>query len=273
MERSDSVTIGYFQFSPDFGEIKRNLSVALSGLESMNAGIAVLPELPFTGYGFRDRDELLLLAEEPGDSEVVSELVSLCGRRDMHVVTGFAERAGEKCFNSALLLGPSGIEGVYRKLHLFDREKIYFDPGNLPLQVFAVRGTRIGMMVCFDWIFPEVSRTLTLLGAEILCHPANLVLDYCQKVMLTRSIENLVFSVTANRTGCEKHTSGDLAFTGKSQIVAPGGRIIHSSGPEGAEAFCTEIDLSAAREKSITSRNDVLSDRRPDYYFRLPEQT
>lgn len=261
------VKVGYFQFAPVFGEIKENLNTILSRLKDIDADLIVLPELPFTGYGFSSRTELLEFAEEPEESGTVSELVTLCRTQGLHLVTGFAEKVGEKCFNSALLLGPAGIEGRYRKLHLFDREKTYFDPGDLPLEVFDMDGISVGMMVCFDWIFPEVARTLALRGADVLCHPANLVLSYCQQIMLSRCTENLVYAVTANRTGSESHSFGTLDFTGTSQVVAPGGRIIHRSGKEIEEVYVVEVDILQSRDKCITERNDVLADRRPEFYL------
>lgn len=268
MEKAHTCRVGYYQFAPIFGCVSKNRAEVMNFLENTDADIVVLPELPFTGYGFSSRKELLSLAEDPNESSTVSDIVSLCMRRHIHVVTGFAERSGDKCFNSSLLLGPSGICGTYRKLHLFDREKLYFDPGNMPLTVFDVSGIRIGMMICFDWIFPEVARTLALQGADILCHPANLVLTYCQQTMLSRCIENMVYSVTANRTGCEKHSFGDLDFTGTSQIVAPGGVIIHRGDSENTEAYSAEINIGRARKKTITQRNDVHEDRRPEYYLK-----
>ncbi|MCD4846724.1 MAG: acyltransferase [Candidatus Aegiribacteria sp.] len=261
------VKVGYFQFAPVFGEKEENLNTVLSALNDVNADLIVLPELPFTGYGFSSREELLSLAEDPSEASTVFKLVKLCRTQGFRLVTGFAEKAGEKCYNSALLLGPAGIEGRYRKLHLFDREKTYFDPGDLPLDVFDMDGISVGMMVCFDWIFPEVARTLALRGADILCHPANLVLSYCQQTMLSRCTENLVYAVTANRTGSECHSSGTLDFTGASQIAAPGGRIIHRSGKEIQEVFVVEVDILQSRNKCITERNDVLADRRPEFYY------
>lgn len=257
---------GYCQFAPVFGEMQANRHRAVSLIERSEADLIVLPELPFTGYGFESREQLLTLAEDPEDSETISILTELCNRNSVHIVTGFAERAGEKCFNSAFLIGPRGIEGCYRKLHLFDREKTYFDPGNLPMEVFPVEDANIGMMVCFDWIFPEVARTLAIKGADIICHPANLVLSYCQQTMLARCTENLVFAITANRTGSEKHSFGNLDFTGLSQIVAPGGEIIHRSDSEAEEVCIMEIDYRRSRSKMITRRNDVLADRRPEFY-------
>ena len=127
-------------------------------------------------------------------------------------------------------------------------------------------------MICFDWVFPEVARTLALRGADLLCHPSNLVLTYCQKTMLTRCLENSVFAVTANRTGTEIRPRGELVFTGQSQIVGPKGDVIVSSNSQSQELILREIDIDSARDKSITDNNDLHSDRRPEYYTALVER-
>ena len=116
------------------------------------------------------------------------------------------------------------------------------------------------------WVFAEVSRNLALQGADIICHPSNLVLSYCQQTMLTRSLENRVFSITANRTGLEKRPHGELKFTGKSQIVAPNGDLLYRAASQRENIYIMDIDPSNARDKSITALNDVLEDRRPEYY-------
>ncbi len=261
--------IGYFQFRPLFGKVEKNLEKVITALESVEADLIVLPELAFTGYYFKDRQELISLAEDPDDSPTLKNLIELCNRNNLHIVTGFAERSSGKVFNSSVLVGPNGIEHIYRKLHLFNEEKNTFDPGDTPLSVQTVKGTRIGMMVCFDWAFPEVARGLTLMGAEIICHPSNLVLTFCQKAMLTRCLENRVFAVTTNRFGVDNRPQGELKFTGKSQIVAPGGILIHRAASQTNELFITEIDPAEAKNKSITPLNDLLSDRRPDCYDAL----
>jgi predicted amidohydrolase len=260
--------IGFYQFTPVFGKVQDNLNQVISALQDADADLIVLPELPFTGYLFADRTQLAGLAEELITSATVEALVELCRRQNFHLVTGYAEESGDKIYNSALLLGPSGIVDVYRKLHLFDREKLYFDPGDRPLRVNTVVGAKIGMMICFDWIFPETCRILALEGAEVICHPSNLVLNFCQQAMITRGLENGVFAVTCNRTGEEQ----DLKFTGQSQIVAPRGELLHRASPEEEVLFITEIDPSKARDKMITGRNDLLRDRRPEWYSNLSEE-
>jgi len=258
--------IGYYQFRPLFGKVRHNLDRVVKTLGVAEADLIVLPELAFTGYYFRSREEVKSLAEDPGRSSTVDSLIALCRERGFHIVTGFAEKRMDRYFNSGLLIGPGGVEHVYRKLHLFNAEKDWFDEGDVPLQINKLRDTNIGIMVCFDWVFPEVTRVLALQGADVICHPSNLVLDYCQQVMLTRCLENKVFAVTANRFGADNRPFGRLRFTGRSQIVAPGGMLIHRAPAQREELHVMAVDAHLARDKSITDRNEVLSDRRPEFY-------
>ncbi len=258
--------IGYYQFRPRFGKVNHNVSKVIRALRQATADLIVLPELPFSGYYFRDREEVKTLAEDPRRSFTVESLAAICRERNFYLVTGFAEKRKDKYFNSALLLGPGGMAHTYRKLHLFNEEKNWFDAGDTPLTVKEVRGAKVGMMVCFDWIFPEVTRTLALLGADIVCHPSNLVLSYCQQSMLSRCIENGIFAVTANRFGADKRPHGELRFTGKSQVVAPKGELLHRAHSRGEELYITEIEPGLARDKKMTPLNDLLKDRRPGFY-------
>lgn len=263
--------IGFYQYRPLFGRIKANLNKVLKNLEGVEADVIVLPELAFSGYYFKNRDEATSLAEDPKDSATVNALTELCSRNDFYLVTGFTELDGDRIYNSALLIGPEGVEHTYRKLHLFNEEKFWFDAGDIPLSVQEVRGSRIGIMVCFDWVFPEVARALALEGAEIICQPANLVLAYCQQTMLTRSLENRVYSVTCNRFGADRRPQGELKFTGRSQIVAPDGTRIESAPAQREALIIADIDPAVAHEKHITRHNDVLADRRPGFYHKLFE--
>ncbi|MEX2516515.1 MAG: nitrilase-related carbon-nitrogen hydrolase [Gammaproteobacteria bacterium] len=258
--------LGFYQYRPLFGKIGANLNKVVNKLDGVDADLIVLPELAFSGYYFKDRNEAFSLSEDPHESTTVVVLTELCQRNDFHLVTGFTERADDKVYNSALLLGPDGIEHTYRKLHLFNEEKFWFDPGDIPLSIQTVRGAQIGIMVCFDWVFPEVTRVLALQGAEIICQPANLVLAYCQQTMLSRSLENRVFSVTCNRFGADKRPQGELKFTGRSQIVAPNGDRLAAAAAQRDALVVMDIDPQLAHEKHITRHNDVLADRRPEFY-------
>ncbi len=122
------------------------------------------------------------------------------------------------------------------------------------------------MMVCFDWFFPETARLLALAGADVIAHPANLVLDWCQRSMVTRCLENNLFAVTANRFGSESRGGKALTFTGGSQITAPRGKILASAGPATDALEIIEIDPDMARDKNVTAVNHLLDDRKTKLY-------
>lgn len=257
---------GFFQYRPVFGKPHQNLEFVLKELKKVKADLLVLPELAFTGYYFKDRAELFELAEDIKNSTTVQRLTELCSQNLFYIATGFAEKDGNHVYNSAILIGPDGVISKYRKLHLFNNEKEWFDPGNLPLSVSDIKGVKVGLMICFDWIFPEVSRTLALKGAQIIAHPSNLVLSYCQQTMLSRSLENSVFSITANRFGADKRPFGEIKFTGKSQVVNPRGNIIYRAASQRNSLYVCEIDPEAAKDKKITEKNHIFNDRRPEFY-------
>lgn len=261
--------VGFYQYRPVFGKVSHNVRKVTRKLDGVAADLIVLPELAFTGYYFAGRDEVKSLAEAPRLSSSVDSLAALCRKNKFHIVTGFTEKSRDKYFNSALLIGPKGVEHTYRKLHLFNEESIWFDKGDIPLQINKIRGARLGIMVCFDWLFPEVARSLALQGAEIICHPSNLVLGYCQQAMLTRCLENKVYAITTNRYGFDRRPHGNLRFTGRSQIVAPGGTLIHRAAAQKDALYILDIDPALAKDKSITPLNEVLRDRRPEFYKSL----
>lgn len=263
------ITAGYLQFAPHFGEIENNFKQVMTILKQTNADIIVLPELPFTGYNFKDRNELSKYAENPEESHIIHELINVCEKKRIHIVTGFAEKAGDKIFNSAILLGRHGIKHIYRKLHLFNEEKNLFDPGDRVPEVIKAGKITIGMMICFDWIFPEVARSLAIQGADLICHPSNLVLNLCQQTMIGRAIENGVYIITANRYGSEKRSHGEITFTGQSQIVTPKGEVLRKAPEKASELYVCQISEIQSRNKKITPLNDIIEDRRPEFYKSL----
>jgi 5-aminopentanamidase len=258
---------GFFQFDPVFGEKHRNIEKALERAREVRADLLVLPELFATGYQFVSKAEAFELSEPVPEGYTTQAMIQLCRQQGMYIVAGLAERDGEHVFNSAILTGPGGFIGVYRKTHLFFEEKLWFEPGNSGFQVFDTPIGQIGIMICFDWVFPESMRTLTLMGAEIVAHPANLVLPWCPSAMPIRCLENRVFAVTANRIGAE-HRKDDqtLSFIGSSQITAIDGAIL-ARAPEREEAAMTaEIDIAKARDKTLNPFNNLIKDRRPEFY-------
>ncbi len=258
--------VGFLQFHPIFADIGQNLSRIEAKLSKVDADLLVLPELFNTGYLFSGRKQLRQLAEEIPDGQTTRVLKSLSRKRKMAIVAGIAEKDKDKIYNSSIFVKPGGDIHLYRKLHLFDREKRWFDAGNLKLEVISFRAAKIGVMICFDWIFPEVARSLTLLGAEIICHPVNLVLHYCQRSMLTRSLENGIFTITANRIGTEQRNGERITFTGRSQITSPKGELVVSS-PRNKESLeVADINVKEARDKFFTPANHLIKDRRRTFY-------
>ncbi len=258
--------VGFFQFSPRWGRKDDNLERTIDAIRGAEADLLVLPELFNTGYLFGNKEELKRSAEFIPDGPTFRRMTEAAARQNLNLVFGMAEREGEECYNSSVLITPGGDFWVYRKLHLFDREKLWFTPGNKELEVIDVGFAKIGMMICFDWIFPEVARILALKGAQVICHPSNLVLGYCQQAMTTRCIENGVFAITANRTGTEEREGAKLTFTGNSQVVDPKGNILKRVDSSGEGVWTVDVDPLLARDKRFTPRNDLLADRRIEFY-------
>ena len=258
--------VGFIQFEVLFGNKEHNQATVARLMNQANADLWVLPELFNTGYLFNSREELASLAEEIPDGETTQFLIALAKKNNAAIVAGLAERQNELFFNSAILVDIMGFRGLYRKIHLFDEEKLWFTPGDLPFQVWDIGMAKIGMMICFDWIFPEAARTLALRGAEIICHPSNLVLPYCQNAMITRCLENRVFAITANRIGTEHRGGKKLTFTGASQITGTRGEVIYRAGTDQEEVVVVEIDPWLAHDKLATPNNHIFDDRCPEMY-------
>lgn len=266
--------VGLFQFAPVFGAVRDNLDALEETLaRSERADLYVLPELFATGYQFISREEAMELAEPFPDGVTTKRLLRLAVERKTTFVAGLAERAGGVLYNSAVAVSPAGALAHYRKIHLFAEEKEWFSPGDLELSVFSApaqessAAARVGTMICFDWRFPEVARTLTLRGADLLAHPANLVHRHCPDAMMTRALENRVFAATANRAGSEaRGGKSPLRFTGFSQVVSPAGERLLRMGESETGIRVVAIDLAAARDKRVTAWNDALGDRRPAFY-------
>ena len=200
------------------------------------------------------------------DGKTTRALSELAAETDTCIVGGLAERDGEKVFNGSVLVSPDGYIGRYRKTHLFFEETLWFDPGDEGFAVYDIGFCRVGIMICFDWFFPESMRILALKGADLVCHPANLVLPFCQESMKTRCRENHVFAVTANRTGTETRGERSLYFTGMSQITGTDGAILSHAGEDSQEVQLVEIDPTEARNKNVNAYNNIFTDRRPDFY-------
>jgi predicted amidohydrolase len=258
---------GFFQFHPRFGEKETNIHAVISAVRRTDADLLVLPELFATGYQFLSVDEVADLSEPVPDGETTRAVAELSREKGMYIVAGLPERDGERFFNSAILTGPDGFIGAYRKVHLFFEETLFFTPGNEGFRVWDTGIGRVGIMICFDWFFPESMRSLAVLGADVVAHPSNLVLPYCPDSMPVRCLENRVFTVTANRIGTEnrKHDH-PLTFIGKSEVVSPKGEILVRAPDNEESLLLAEIRPEDARDKALNPYNDLLKDRRPGLY-------
>jgi len=260
------IKAGFIQFHPSLGDLQGNAVKVAALLTNLPpADLVVLPELSNSGYRFTGREHAFSLAEDPRKSPFVDALITFAAERRCHIVVGMNELHGKRIYNTSLLIGQKGIMGKYRKIHLFVDEKDWFTPGDQGLRVFDVGTYRVGMLVCFDWMFPEAWRILALKGADVICHPSNLVLPFARQAVPVHGLINRTFNITANRTG----TEGDLTFTGGSFISDPLGRILVQATTDQEEIHVEELDLNLARNKMITARNHAFDDRVPGAYKEL----
>ncbi len=255
------------QFRPEFLNVHSNLDRIASYISSCEAELLVLPELCTTGYFFHDAAQLASVAEDlTGPAVSLLREASFAGRRI--IVAGIAERDGGRIYNSAVTVLPDGSVDVYRKTHLFAEEKILFAPGDTGFRVLDFGTWRLGVMICYDWRFPEAARTLALKGAQVIAHPSDLVAapELWQPAMRVRSLENRVFTLTANRTGTERRGEEKLVFHGHSQIVSASGKVLAEAGEDDEGWIVADIDPASADRKAFSRWNDIMTDRRPELY-------
>ncbi|HDI74104.1 MAG TPA: acyltransferase [Candidatus Korarchaeota archaeon] len=258
--------VGFVQNDPKFGDVKGNVRRALDLASTVEADLLVFPELFNTGYLFLSIDEVRKLSEDL-DGFTVRELSKFAADTSTAIVAGFAERSGDKFYNSAVAIDETGdIKGVYRKSHLFYEEKLFFEPGDTGFQVFELAGMRVGIMICYDWRFPEAARTLALKGAQVIAHPSNLVMPFAPTADLVRAVENRVYVILADRSGREDRGGKSFEYEGRSLVVDPGMNILVQAPKEGEHVMVAEINPTEADNKRINELNDIFGDRRPDLY-------
>lgn len=251
------------QFAPVLGDIQINTDKIKGFLGDLgDVDLVVLPELASTGYNFTDIEMAASLSEKPASSNYVEMLAAMARTNNQYIVSGFSEKADDGLYNSSLLIGPQGLEGIYRKMHLFMNERNFFRPGEGGLKVYDTGFCLMGMQICFDYLFPEPWRILAQHKAEVIIHPSNLLTQNAMKVLPGIALMNKVFIITANRIG----TEGDLTFNGSSMILTPNGDLHARATSDKTEVLTAEIDPGIAQNKMITSMNHVFNDRRPEQY-------
>lgn len=270
------VAVAVGQIEPVMGDVAANIartSAAIEEAAARGADVVVLPELCSSGYMFASRDEAYALAETAGDGPATSAWLRLAAEHGVIVVAGFPERDGAALYNAAFLAMPDGSSAVYRKVHLWDEEALYFEPGDVGFPVVRTPHGRIGMLICYDGWFPESYRTLALKGADLVCVPTNWVPipgqregERAMATVLTMAAahSNAIVVAAADRVGVERGQE----FIGQSLIVSHTGWPV--AGPASAtdEALLVaEVDLAEARRSRGWGRfNNPVRDRRPDAY-------
>lgn len=270
------VKIACIQMEPIVGEKERNVRRTLElveGAATQGARLIVLPELCNSGYVFESREEAFALAEEVPHGPTCTAWTEMAHTHGLHLVAGITERDGSVLYNAAVVIGPSGHVGTFRKVHLWNEENLFFEPGNLGFPVFRAPFGRIGTFICYDGWFPESYRLCALQGADIVCIPTNWVPIPGQAkereamaniLCMAAAHANSVFVAAADRVGVER----GQPFIGQSIIVSYTGWPI--GGPaslDREETIYAEANLADARRKrNWNEYNQVLRDRRTDVY-------
>jgi predicted amidohydrolase len=265
------------QMDCKLGEVAHNLGVVREQLRpavDRGARLVVYPECALTGYAFTSKEEALPFAQ-PIPGPATDALADDCRALGAYAVVGLLERSGEDLFNACVLVGPDGVVGSYRKIHLpvlgVDR---FATPGDRPFAVQEIDGLRVGMNICFDGSFPESSRILTLLGADLIVLPTNWPTKAVKAATLlapARALENHVYYAGVNRVGEER----GYHFIGRSCLIDFGGDVLAAGGGL-PEIVTAEIDPARARAKRIVHvpgeyEVDRVGQRRPEMYGVLTE--
>jgi predicted amidohydrolase len=276
MTAESSLRVACLQMEPRVGEKERNVARSLeliAGAADAGAKLAVLPELTNSGYVFETREEAFALSEPVPDGPTTRAWMEAAARYDMVIVAGITERDRDNLYNAAVVVGPKGYIGTYRKNHLWGAENLFFEPGNLGMPVFHIGAGRIACAICYDIWFPETFRLAALQGADLLCVATNWVpmpqqpgnLPVMANILaMGGAHSNSMFVAAADRVGTER----GQPFLGNSIIVSHSGWPL--AGPasfEREEMIVADMNLSDARRKrNLNEFNQLLRDRRIDVY-------
>lgn len=271
-----NVTVAALQLKPVFGQVEANVAQSITAIETaaaQGARVIVLPELCNTGYMFQNRAEAVAMAEAVPEGKSTQAWISVARRLGIYIVAGITESHGMRLYNSAVILGPDGYMGTYRKLHLWGDEALYFTPGDLGIPVFDTPLGRLSCHICYDCWFPEVWRLQAMQGAELICVPTNWVPIPGQDpdreamaniVVMGAAHCNSLFVIAADRVGTERGQQ----FIGQSLIVSQTGWPVAGPASDSAEeVLVATINLAdARRNRNWNDFNQPLRDRRTDLY-------
>lgn len=259
--------LAVIQFRPALNAVHDNVDYMVRKAQETDADVIVFPELATSGYFFLSRDEVRVVAEPPTGPSITA-LQTVADATNRVIVVGFPELDGDDCYNSAAIIMPDTAPHVYRKTHLFYKERYCFAEGNSGFFVVHLPhlDCNLGVMICYDWRFPEAARTLSLRGADVIVCPSNLVTTVSHISMPSRALENKVYLAVANRTGTETRGDEELYFNGASAIYSYNGQQMAVADAQSDDTLIVDIDPVATRKKSFNAINDIFADRRPEMY-------
>lgn len=261
--------VAIVQFKPNFKQLESNLEYIKNKSENVDADLICFPEMATSGYFFHSKDEVRPFAFD-FNSEIIQTFQDISTKSNRIIIVGFPERAGKRYYNSAAIIYPDpNISCVYRKTHLFYKEKLVFEPGDTGyfVKFYHSFDLNLGVMICYDWRFPEATRSLGILGADLIVCPSNLITKVWTIAIPTRALENHLYFLVSNRIGVENNNNEQIEFNGKSGIWDYNGELITLASTTDEQVLICEIDPAKARSKKINAYNDVFEDRRPEMYI------
>ncbi len=265
--------IAAIQMNCLLGDVPENLRRILERLEMvarMGVHLAIFPECTLSGYAFDSLPEARA-ASEPIPGPSVDKIAKACQRLQLWTVVGLLESDGDGVYNSAVLVGPAGVHAKYRKIHLpFVGADRFTTPGDQPFAVHDIGGIRIGMSICYDGSFPETTRILALLGADLVVLPTNWPAgaeSTVRHLVQCRALENHVYYAAVNRIGQERETK----YIGQSRIVDVNGELLSSAGTDEEAILTADLDVNRPRNKQVVRIPGKfilhrMNDRRPEMY-------
>jgi predicted amidohydrolase len=272
------IRIGCVQIDPVFGDIESNLKKFEKFVSDADADLLVFPELAFTGYFFTSTSQAKQFAQ-PIDGMIVEKVRQIAKHSNIAIVTGFLEENNGILYNSAIAIDRNGsLAGHYRKVHLFYYEKVVFAPGDLGFPVFEIEvrngeKIKLGLQICYDWRFPEATRSLAIKGAEVVAMPSNIVTTtgMLLETLRVRAFENKVIVAFADRVGSEKalidNKTEVLTFLGGSCIINYNGDVLNIGSSQEESITYANVINENTRLKNINNFNNIITDRQNKMYF------
>jgi len=249
---------------------REKIVASMHAAAERDAQLVIFPECALTGYAYNALEEAIPFAEKI-DGASSEAIAAACQQTRAYALVGFIESADDNFYNAAMLVGPEGVVGGYRKVHLpfigIDR---FLNPGDRPFQVFELPFGKVGVNICYDISFPEPARVLKLMGAELIALITNwptAAWRSPQFVANTRALENHVFYAAVDRVGTER----GWEFIGRSKVVDCNGDTLAEASPDAEELLVVPVELQEANNNRIVNvagayEVDRMKDRRPEFY-------